>query len=172
MSSQNKVKILVVSDTHENTSELEKIIARHADEVRLVCHLGDHARDLLRLQEKFPSHDFVAISGNCDYGGDYERVLAFSPCVDSRASVARILLVHGHEHGVKLGPDRLAYAAMERGAGAAFFGHTHKPVATTYAGVFIMNPGSPSFPRGGSKASYGIAEISPEGIVSGRIFAV
>ncbi|MCL1877427.1 MAG: metallophosphoesterase family protein, partial [Defluviitaleaceae bacterium] len=92
-------------------------------------------------------------------------------CVDSQDAVAKILLVHGHMHGVKMGLDRLAYAAKEAGANAAFYGHTHLPVVTNHGGIFIMNPGSPSFPRGGSKASYGIAEISPKGAISGRIIA-
>jgi predicted phosphodiesterase len=39
-------------------------------------------------------------------------------------------------------------------------------------GVFIMNPGSPSFPRGGSKASYGLVEISPNGELTGRLVEI
>jgi len=161
-----------MSDTHRSTTEMENIITRHADEVQLVCHLGDHARDLLKLQQKFPELNFVAVAGNCDWEGESARVLDFSPCADSQDAVARILLVHGHQCGVKRGLDRLAYATKEAGAIAAFYGHTHLPIVTTHADIFIMNPGSPSFPRGGSKASYGIAEISPEGEISGRIFPV
>jgi putative phosphoesterase len=168
------VKILVVSDTHEDTFELERILSRHASEVKVVCHLGDHAMDLLKFQSLYPQLTMVAVGGNCDYSNvERERVLEFTPCADSGSeAAARILLTHGHNHGVKTGLDRLAYYAKEKGANAAFYGHTHFPACLKHGGIFIMNPGSPSFPRGGSKASYGIAEISPEGGISGRLFSV
>ncbi|MCL2357598.1 MAG: YfcE family phosphodiesterase [Defluviitaleaceae bacterium] len=166
------MKILLVSDTHNSTRELEQIMERHEGEVRVVCHMGDHFRDLLLLSPKFPGVELVAVSGNCDYGGDRLRILEFSPCLDSKDAITRILIVHGDKHGVKYGLDRLAYAAKEANANAAFYGHTHFPLVTTHGGIFIMNPGSPSFPRGGSKASYGIAEIAPDGSISGRIVAV
>ena len=160
------------SDTHMQLSRMEKIILEYAEEVRIVCHLGDHANDLLNLQAKFPGHTFVAVPGNCDPpDAGNERVLAFSPCMDAHDAVARILLVHGHAHGVRRGLDRLVYSAKEHGATAAFFGHTHVPFASKHGGVFVMNPGSLTAPRGGSKASYGLVEVSPEGEISGKVIA-
>ncbi|MCL2048210.1 MAG: metallophosphoesterase [Defluviitaleaceae bacterium] len=165
------MKILVLSDTHERTSELESLLARYANEVNLVCHLGDHAWDLMRFSSQYPDLSMVAVAGNCDYGNvEPERILAFKPCLDSgEQAVTRILLNHGHNLGVKNGVDRLCYYAREKGANACFFGHTHMPVCTTVGGVFVMNPGSPVLPRGGSEASYGIVEVSPEGKITGQI---
>jgi putative phosphoesterase len=169
------MKILVVSDTHEITKELRDILEKHANDVRIVCHLGDHAYDLLQLQCEYPQLTFVAVAGNCDYVRDLENeiILKISACLDDpEAPFVKILLSHGHNLGVREGLDRLAYYAKEKDADACFFGHTHFPVCKNVNGIFIMNPGSPSCPRGGSKASYGIVEISPEGKVSGRLFPV
>lgn len=169
------MKILVVSDTHEDTHELYRLLEKYAGEVKLVCHLGDNARDLLKFQSRYPQLGMVAVAGNCDYGPDIQReiMLSFTACADREdAPSVKILLMHGHTHSVKMGTDRLAYYAREKGAAAAFFGHTHHPEATRSGGVFLFNPGSPSYPRGGSKASYGLAEISPEGEVTGKVIYI
>ncbi|MCL2456121.1 MAG: metallophosphoesterase family protein, partial [Defluviitaleaceae bacterium] len=102
-----------------------------------------------------------------------ERFLAISPCVDSgEEAVAKILLTHGNKLGVKVGIDRLAYYAREKGANAIFYGHTHFPICVTVGGILVLNPGSPSFPRGGSLASYAIVEILPDGEISGKLLQV
>lgn len=165
------MKILLVSDTHESTRELEAILARHASEVKIACHMGDHARDLLCFQGDYPQLQMLAVAGNCDYSPDLRReiMLSLSPCLDSGAPAKNILLTHGHNIGVKHNLDRLAYYAKEKNAHAAFFGHTHCPARAEIGGVFLMNPGSPAFPRGGSKASYAIVEISEDGEISGKI---
>jgi len=166
------VKILVVSDTHEKTKELEKILAKYANEVKMVCHLGDHAWDLLNFRNKYPHLGMIAVAGNCDYSPELQQeiILNISACLDDEnAPSVKILLTHGHYNGVKTGLDRLAYYAREKGVDACFFGHTHFPVCCEVGGVFVMNPGSPSWPRGGSVASYGLVEISPEGEISGKL---
>lgn len=167
------MKILVVSDTHERTFELKNLLERYAGEVQMVCHLGDNANDLLRFQGEYPQLAMVAVAGNCDYDPSLQReiILSLSACLDRTDSEKiRILLTHGHNLGVKSGQDRLAYYAREKGARACFFGHTHFPTLTEVGGIFLMCPGSPAHPRGGSKASYGIVEISPEGEISGKLF--
>jgi len=167
------VKILVVSDTHGMTGKLEKILARHADDVKMVCHIGNAPEDLMQYQPKYPSLPMVAIAGNGDY--DYnaqpEAILQFVPCVDAgKEALVKILLIHGHHHGVYNGIDRLVYYAKEKGVNAVFYGHTHIPLETTVNGIYVLNPGSPSCPRGKSNASYGIVEISPTGEISGEIY--
>ena len=168
------MKILVVSDTHKDTAELERLLARYADEVKIVCHMGDHASDLMKFQAQYPQLGMVAVGGNCDFiNAQREIILSFTECADRPdAWETKILLVHGHTQSVKRGIDKLAYYAAEKGVQAAFFGHTHCPEATTRGGVFIFNPGSPAYPRGGSQKSYGIVEISPDGQVSGTVFTI
>jgi hypothetical protein len=116
----------------------------------------------------------VAVAGNCDYSNvEPERILAFTPCADSdKGVVKKILLTHGHTFGVRISLDRLAYYAKEKGVDACFYGHTHIPIAIEHGGIFMLNPGSPSSPRGDSKASYAIVEVSPEGEITGRLFNI
>ncbi|MCL1843580.1 MAG: metallophosphoesterase [Defluviitaleaceae bacterium] len=162
------LKILAVSDTHEDTAELSRLLERFADDVQMVIHLGDYANDLLKFQSKYPQLRMVAVAGNCDayYGLNIERELLLN------LGGKKILLTHGHYLGVKTGVDRLAYYALEKGADACFFGHTHYAEIERRQGLFIMNPGSPNFPRGGSKQSYGIVEITKTGEIIGEVFYI
>ena len=160
------MKILLVSDTHERTKELLPLLERYATEVQLVIHLGDHAGDLLQYQRDFPQLNMVAVLGNCDYGPPQmrEEILTIHG--------KRLLLTHGHTLGVKEGHSRLALCAQEKGVHAAFYGHTHIGAVHDYKGILIMNPGSPCFPRGGSKASYGIVEISEDGELLSEVILI
>ena len=80
----------------------------------------------------------------------------------------KLLLVHGHRHSVDNGIHRLYYYAMEKKADCALFGHTHIPEIIREGDLFIMNPGSPSFPRGGfTQGTYGILHIGDK--ITGEI---
>ena len=160
------MKLLLISDTHGYTGTLETLLSRYAGEVQTVCHMGDHADDLLKFRPKYPKLNMVAVAGNCDY--DYnlpsEQILTVSG--------KRILMLHGHFLGVKRELQRLTYYAEEKGVDACFFGHTHEPVQFQAGSVFVMNPGSLEEPRGSSKASYGLVEISATGEITGEVVLV
>ena len=169
------MKILLVSDTHNRTAVLEALLEKHAHEVRLVCHMGDHAWDLLKFQQKYPSIIMVAVAGNCDYSPDLqsEILLNVSACLDDpNAPSVKIMMTHGHLHAVKRTLSNLVYNAKEKEIDAVFFGHTHMPFCEKIENVLIMNPGSPNLPRGGTKASYGIVEITPEGAIEGKLITL
>ena len=63
---------------------------------------------------------------------------------------------HGHHYGVKMGSERLAECAGERGADVALFGHTHRRELVRGVGTAatVFNPGS--LRDGGS---YGVITI-------------
>ena len=64
------IKLLVISDTHGDTSLAEKVLEKHQD-ADIVIHLGDYLRDAERLHELYPEIRFEVVCGNCDYvGGD------------------------------------------------------------------------------------------------------
>ncbi|MCL2217425.1 MAG: metallophosphoesterase [Defluviitaleaceae bacterium] len=157
------MKLLLISDTHGRREELEALLKRYAGEVRMVCHMGDHADDLLKFQPAYPTLQMATVAGNCDYGMNAPRELILT------VADKRILMIHGHQLGVKQGLQRLAYYAREKGVDACFFGHTHQPAMFTAGSVFVMNPGSLTEPRGRSHASYGLVEISAEGEIKGEI---
>ena len=64
---------------------------------------------------------------------------------------------HGHHYGVKMGSERLAECAGERGADVALFGHTHRRELVRGVGTAatVFNPGS--LRDGGS---YGVITIT------------
>ena len=72
---------------------------------------------------------------------------------------ARILLCHGHFYDVDMGAWTLAYRAEELSCQAALYGHTHRGELSAYGSLLILNPGSPSRPRGMSKPSFAVLEI-------------
>lgn len=58
-----------------------------------------------------------------------------------------------------MNPLRVVLRARELGCGAALFGHTHIPFLDEGGDVILLNPGSPSQPRGGSKRCMGLLLI-------------
>ena len=98
----------------------------------------------------------TCVKGNCDFGGAEAEELV-------QILGHKILLTHGHNYGVKYSIDRLCYAAEEKQAEAAFFGHTHRPLVDYYHGILLFNPGSLGEPRGG-RGTFGMVLVSKEGI--------
>jgi len=166
------MKILVISDTHKMFDKFENLLDKYADEVKMVCHLGDYAEDLTKFKSQYPQLTFVAVAGNSDKNPDAppEVILQISACMDDpTAPQKRILMVHGHDQSVKSDLLRLLRYAKEKAVDAVFFGHTHIALCNTTDGIFLMNPGSPICPHPPSNASYGLVEISPEGEISGEL---
>ena len=150
------MKILVFSDSHGCLQYMEQaVIAEQPDHI---VHLGDRQRDAEALGEQFPLLPLLSVPGNCDLCPRGPAVV-----VTELAGV-RLLVTHGHVHGVKAGLLRLSCAALEAAAAVALFGHTHSPLCTEYRGVRLFNPGA----CGGARPSYGVLEIS-NGSVSCRI---
>ncbi|MCX6083674.1 MAG: metallophosphoesterase family protein [Caldiserica bacterium] len=59
--------ILVVSDSHGNTSNLKEAMLLHP-EITRVLHCGDGEADVAVLSAAYPSVRFDAVRGNCDLG--------------------------------------------------------------------------------------------------------
>ncbi len=142
------MKLLVFSDTHRETEPM--LHAVRLEQPDTVIHLGDHAADAEDLDREFPILPIVKVRGNCDRFGseEPEEVLP-------QWRGIRILATHGHRHGVKSGLLRLQYAAMEKGADIALFGHTHCPYCEQFDDLWLMNPGA----CGGYRPTYGVILI-------------
>lgn len=155
------MKIIVVSDTHRNFNVLDDIIKANSDADMLI-HLGDGEHEFELAEEFYPTLPMVYVAGNCDFG-DHER---------SHIAIAggmRIFCCHGHMYHVHLGIGHLVSEAQKNDCSIALYGHTHIYRAEQKGGVFVMNPGSPSQPRGGNKLTYGIITISGAGEVKMEI---
>ena len=141
------MKVLVFSDSHGFVSEMENAVFRHTPDY--IIHLGDYVSDVLMLRETFPRIPFSFVKGNCDFSSPEptEQLLTLGG--------VPMLLTHGHRYDVKMGYDRLLYAAEENKVKLVLFGHTHYQTIIDEAGVVLFNPGSIR-----DYAEYGLLELS------------
>lgn len=97
----------------------------------------------------------IAVRGNCDSEVD-EMVLDF-PMMSTYSTVLykgrRLFLTHGHIYN----QDNLPKL---REGDVFIYGHTHIPLAEKKENIFIINPGSITFPKKSYPNSYGILEES------------
>ncbi len=151
------MKILVLSDSHGQMAYMER--AWELEEPETVIHLGDHdtdAQELARFAEHTP---VLFVRGNCDFLRSTPKRLLVS------LEGVRLLLMHGHEYGVKSGYLQAELAAREAGAQVLLFGHTHIPYCEWHNGLWMLNPGSCS---GRGRITYGVMELK-DGTASCRI---
>lgn len=145
-------ELLVVSDTHGDADALRRLLLwAKGRGIRTMAFLGDGLPDLPRAFDRasfFPN--CFAVRGN----GDYDPGVPFHRTLE--VSGRRFLLTHGHMNAVQETLDSLVFAARSAGAEAALFGHTHVPFNAELRGVFLLNPGSPSRPRGGAFPSFAV----------------
>ncbi len=152
------MKVLVVSDSHRDTQSVIDVIEKEKPE--MLIHLGDLETDTSELEAamQVPVHPCIFIRGNCDgYERNLKPVAVFDLCGH------RFFCTHGHRQGVHMSYDNLVYSAEENDCDIALFGHIHQPVDETIGDVHVLNPGSISRPRGGSRKSYIVMEMSEDG---------
>lgn len=128
------MKILVLSDSHGMTDMIEEIFLLEQPDAAL--HLGDYASDLDELKKSRPGGEMYAVRGNCDW-----RAAAPGRLIKELDGL-KLLMVHGHMQQVKTGLERLYFTALEAGADAALFGHTHLPFLQSENGLTLLNPGA------------------------------
>jgi uncharacterized protein len=144
------MKVLIVSDSHGLTSELEKLTMKHNGEVDLFIHCGDS-----ELEANHPAiKNFIIVRGNCD--------------IDTRIPEEnlkdfgghKIFITHGHRYSVKNSLMKLSYRASEVSADIVCFGHSHQLGAEMVKSTLFINPGSIRLPRGRVERTYVILEIN------------
>lgn len=130
----NEIKVLVVSDSHGDVENMCRAV--ELTQPRMVLHLGDGWRDAELLSQRYPDLPLEKVPGNCDYRvrDSAERIILIGD--------KRILVCHGHTLGVKSDLGMVLREAIDRGADAVLFGHTHKPFVDIRRGVVMLNPGS------------------------------
>ncbi len=147
MGSGPTIRIGLISDTH---GRLDHRVGTAFADVDHIIHAGDIGSPevLLELETIAP---VTAVLGNCDRA-------SFGPLVGFRAEVilggVSFAVVH-EPHGV-----------VRPHADVNVYGHTHIPKVERVAASWLVNPGSPTRPRGGSGPSVAIVSVR-EGTVSG-----
>ena len=134
----------VLSDTHGRLdSEVMACIGR----MDLVLHAGDIDRPEI-LQALGEPDRVKAVRGNMD-SGPWSQSLLREEFVE--AGDILIYMIHDLH--------RISFAPPSADVRIVISGHTHRPAAVQQSGVLYLNPGSPSFPRGGHKPSMAQIEI-------------
>ena len=153
MENRKKVRVLVISDTHGRNGRLLQDLLIKETPFDMLIHCGDVESDIFSYTGSKPAYAVYAVDGNCDYNRYPKELLI-------EAAGHRIFVTHGHKYNVRCSNEGLYAAARERKADVVLFGHTHVPEIEEHNGIFLMNPGSLSYPRGISRTpSYGILEL-------------
>ena len=132
-------KVLVISDTHGRTKNLERILPL-VQPLDQLLHLGDVGNDVDYI-EVIAECPCCFVAGNNDYYSDLPRERMI------KLNEVPIFMTHGHYHYVNARKDFIRSAAVQRGAKIALFGHTHVPYLEEEGGILVANPGSLSLPR-------------------------
>lgn len=155
------MNILVVSDTHSDTTALNELVSRKRGECELVIHLGDKIADAKEVMQKYPTVASICVVGNCD-GYFFNK----SECDEGTFTVGNVKLFycHGHKYNVKLGYEYLLYKAKSMGARVVLFGHTHIPICEKVGDILLVNPGSLGAPRNGNPSTYAVLSINNDDV--------
>ena len=150
------MRILIVSDTHRENKNYFTVLEK-LKPLDMIIHCGDveGSEYVLTRSVECP---VMMVAGNNDYFNSLPRELEFN------IGKYKVLLVHGHNYYVYMGPEMLKEEARSRGVDIVMFGHTHKPYLDMESDLVTLNPGSLSYPRqDGRKPSYMLMELDKEG---------
>ncbi|MDO4649493.1 MAG: metallophosphoesterase [Eubacteriales bacterium] len=156
------MKVMVISDTHGKDEELQMAIQLEKPFDHLI-HCGDVEGQEAYVQS-LAGCPCTIVAGNNDFFSELKREEQIILMGHN------ILVSHGHLYGVSMDLAWLRDEARSRECDLAFFGHTHKPVAECRDGLWVVNPGSLSYPRQiGKLPSYAVVEFSEDGNVTAEI---
>ncbi|NHM30508.1 metallophosphoesterase [Neobacillus terrae] len=148
-------KVLIVSDSHGLTEELQLIKDTHGTDIDLMVHCGDS-----ELMKDDPAiQGFLTVRGNCDYEAGYPNETT------ADAGGKKFFITHGHHYSVKSTLMNLHYRAKEVGADVVCFGHSHLLGAEEVDGILFLNPGSLRLPRRRLEKTYVILDLQEKDIV-------
>lgn len=148
------MRILVVSDSHNMVlnSQLETISCYGIFDI--LIHCGDKLKDADKFAGALGINKVYRVPGNCDVdtGG---LPLILTETIEGK----KIIITHGHLHGVKSSIDDIKDYAKKAGADIVLYGHTHCAHNEIIDDILFFNPGSTISPKCGDE-SFGIIEIT------------
>lgn len=157
------MKILILSDIHKRHDILENILKDNKD-VDMKIFLGDFEMSPTQQDELTSMFDYCVV-GNCDFKGfANEREIITIDGIN-------IFITHGHIYQSmlqKIDFYAMVESAKRHNASLILHGHDHIAAKVEYDNgkIIRFNPGSPTLPKGGTKASYGLLEIEDGKIIS------
>ncbi len=146
------MKIGLISDTHildDDRLEVPSWIRDAFSGVDMIIHAGDVglAGVIGELSAIAPVY---AVRGNCD------RNIVDTPSSRS-IEIGCGLLTVAHQAGD-------ARRALNHRSRVMVYGHTHIPLINQEENLLVINPGSPTLPRGGLPASVALLHVNGEEI--------
>ena len=154
--SEHAVKIVVISDTHGDNRIIDRVIEKEAPFDYLI-HCGDAEISLDHYRMATDKYRFLAVQGNCDFTGD------LPPILNERILFYNVLITHGHHENVRYGNEDLLRIGMLNHADIILFGHSHVPEIAEDGGILMVNPGSPTYPRGdGRERTYAVLTLNDD----------
>jgi putative phosphoesterase len=143
------MKVLIMSDSHGLTTDIDDIKNRHMDEVDFMLHCGDSELSA----ESSELMAFKGVKGNCDFGSNLPDEI-----IEHLGDYV-LYMTHGHLYNVKATLMNLKYRALEINAKIACYGHSHIAVAEIIDGVLFINPGSIRLPVLRRQKTYAILDV-------------
>ena len=133
-------RLIAVADSHGDAESLRAAFEQAArnGKIDVAVFLGDGVRDFESVSAdlRLRGTQCYALRGNNDWTCDEPNELVLT------VNGVRIFACHGHTRQVKYGLQRLWFAAREREARVALYGHTHCERVDFEAGVDLINPGA------------------------------
>lgn len=158
---ETEMKVLIISDIHYAMETAKSAIDANRD-AEYVLFLGDGLDLMEKISLLYPTVGFISVKGNCDFC--YPEIPLSKTVM---LGGVKIFMCHGHKLSVKSDYSAVISAASKENADIVLYGHTHRPSKgeCIFPGgktAVLFNPGSLGEPRGGSKYSYGILDITEE----------
>ncbi len=158
------MNVMVISDIHGSAVYTEKLInCIKKEEPDQILVLGDvlyhgprnplpEGYDPMKVVELLQEYSdiMIGVKGNCDAQIDLD-LMGFQDrdYIMLNIDDKEIFMTHGHVYS----PDEHPVLTNET---IFISGHTHLLTAEKRAGIYYLNPGSVSLPKGGNPHSYGI----------------
>lgn len=149
----------IISDTHGSVKAWNDALEGPFKGVEQIWHCGDvlyhgprnplppsyDPKELVELINSCPI-PILAIQGNCDSEVDQMvlDVALQSPLFLADHAAGRVLVSHGHRYSLEV----MGEMVKEYQVKIWISGHTHDPLLEVWGETIMVNPGSPSLPKG------------------------
>lgn len=180
LAEKENARILVLSDSHGQRELFRLIVEKAGPSCDALVFCGDGAGDFVSCMDDAANDEAFAelvppVAAFVEGNGDADRFpVRFNPAGKKSSDVFYELIipkrqilqaaghviyaVHGHEQGAYYGTDALERECEAAGADIALYGHTHI-AAEIRRSVYIVNPGSISYPRSLTPPSFAVLEL-------------
>ncbi|MBP5342423.1 YfcE family phosphodiesterase [bacterium] len=154
------MQFLIFSDIHGDLSLLDELIEYYSPD--RIFGLGDFEVSEIELTMR----NITGVRGNSLFDPDY--------MIDRMIDIdgMKILMTHGHTHGVRSSLLSLKLFAKERLCNMVFYGHTHIAHISEVDNLVIANPGSLTLPYSPSCPTCIIFEYNDSTVTLNLIDAV